>query len=66
MGQFLIQTLPKFFGAPTEDSFELLNNCKEKLSNFGMVESHIVDYTTYYLDRVVRQWWRGYLELKQV
>lgn len=62
MGRLLRLTLPRFFVASGEDSYEFLVACEDWIHSLGLVETHWVDYTIYQLDLEARHWRRDYLD----
>lgn len=47
LGKILRWALPRFFGGPSEDAYELLISCEERVSNLGLLEICGVYYTTF-------------------
>lgn len=48
--RFMRLTLSRFFGPSSEDEFKFLIVCKDKLRNYGLVETHGAGYATFQLD----------------
>ena len=52
---------PTYTGDLTEDVYEFLVSCHERLHNLGLVESHGFDYTVFQMTGSAKQWWRDYI-----
>ena len=48
----------------TEDAYEFIVSCHERLHNLGLVESDGVDYTTFQITGSAKKWWRDYISSK--
>ena len=60
-GRFRLMNPPTYTGDLTEDAYEFIVSCHERLHNLGLVESHGVDYTTFQMTGSAKQWWRDYI-----
>ena len=57
---------PTYTGELTQDAYEFIVSCHERLHNLGLVESHGVDYTMFQMTGSAKQWWRDYISSKPV
>lgn len=58
--RFLRLAPPRFFGEPSEDTYEFSIAYEDNIYNFGLVETRSVDYSTFLLDLADRHWWICY------
>lgn len=63
---FLILTPIRFSEGVGEDTLELLMMCRARLYRLSLVEYRESDFTAYQLDRPAKQWWRSYVDHRQV
>ncbi|XP_069151997.1 uncharacterized protein [Solanum lycopersicum] len=60
-GSFRLMNPPTYIGDLTEDAYEFIVSCHERLYNLGLVESHGVEYTTFQMTGSAKQHWRNYI-----
>lgn len=47
LGRFFRLAPPRFFGALSNDTYEFLISCKNRLHNLSLIEARDMDYTTF-------------------
>ncbi|XP_069152883.1 uncharacterized protein [Solanum lycopersicum] len=61
LGRFRLMNHLTYTGDLTEDAYEFIFSCHERLHNLGLVESHGVDYTAFQMTGSAKKWWRDYI-----
>jgi len=57
-----MMNLLTYTGDLTEDAYKFIVGCHNRLHNLGLVESHGVDYITFQMTDLAKQWWREYIK----
>ena len=60
-GRFRLMNPPTYTGDFSEDGYEFIVSCHERVHNLGLVEYHGVDYTAFQITCSAKQWWRDYI-----
>ncbi|KAK4724347.1 hypothetical protein R3W88_027126 [Solanum pinnatisectum] len=60
-GRFRLMNSLTYTTDITEDVYEFIVSCHERLHNLGLVELHKVDYTTLQITSSAKQWWKDYI-----
>ncbi|XP_015075424.1 uncharacterized protein LOC107019433 [Solanum pennellii] len=63
-GRFRLMNPPTFIGDLTEDAYEFIVSCHERLHNLGLWECHGVDFTAFQMSGFAKRWWRDYISTR--